>query len=239
MRVTAFVTTIGGSTFETCLAALSRQTVACPVVVLSRMAPFATALQAMADRCETEIYVQVDEDMILEPDAIERMLAHVDASPPDSVMTAAPLWDVEIEMAIYGVKAYRRDLARRVPFEDHPDGDKHDRRRWEAAGLTWSKVPRLRENCVGLHGTHYTPDEAFTRWRRLMQGRRRSTALAWADAWPSRLRDRFAASGSRRDLFALLGAAIGASAELQPDQGGPDFRRPDPALERIRALFPH
>ena len=231
-RVTAFVTTIGGSTFEACIAHLRDQ---CDVVVLANIAPFSVALQMMADQCETEMYVQVDEDMILEPDAIARMVAHVDASPETSVMTIAPLWDVELEMAIYGVKAYRHDLVRRVPFENHVDGDRHDRRRWEAAGLTWTKVPRIRGHCVGLHGTHHTPEEAFTRWRRLMQARHRSDALAWVDRWPAKLRERFAASGSRRDLFALLGAMIG---EGEDAPGGPDFRRADPVLARLVELCP-
>lgn len=236
MRVTAFVTTIGAATFDRCIEALRAQTVEAPIVVLRNMAPFSTALQAMADRCETELYVQVDEDMILHPDALERMVAHVDASPPDSVMTIAPIWDVEVEMAIYGVKAYRRDLVRRVPFVDHPEGDIHDRRRWEEVGLGWSKVWRSQCNCVGLHGTFYTPAEAFARWRRLHQTHRRSGRLSWIEPWPAKLAERYRASGSMRDLYALVGAMVGATEEL-PEQLGPDFRRPDPVLDRLRALM--
>ena len=233
-RVTAFVTTIGGSTFDACMERLRGQV---PVVVLDRIAPFSAALQAMADRAETELYLQIDEDMLVDPDAVARMVAHVDATSRNTVMVVAPLWDVELGQAIYGLKAYRRDLVRRVPFEDHSDGDVHDRRRWQEAGLAWSKVPRRREHCVGLHGTHYTPEEAFTRWRRLMMAARRSPAHAWTKPWPARLRRRYEASGSRRDLFAMLGAAIGAT-ERADQHGGPDFRRADPALARLAELFP-
>lgn len=237
MRVTAFVTTIGAPTFAACIEHLHAQLVPCRIVVLDRVAPLAAALQRMADECATQLYVQVDEDMLLEPDAIARLLALFDAGRGEHAMSIAPLWDVDLEMAIYGVRICHRDRIRRVPFVDHPDGDIHDRARWEAAGLSWSKAPRDRVSCVGRHGTAYLPEQAFERWRRLLRAQRRTGRMGWVEAWPAKLRARYEASRSRVDLFAMLGAAIGATESLEL-RGGQDFRRPNPALEAMLRAFP-
>lgn len=230
-RVAAFVTTVGRSTFEACMRSIDGQ---CHVEVIGRVAPFAAAQNLMRERCTTELFVQVDEDMILAPDAIAKLVALIDAQPMTCVMATAPLWDVDLETVIYGVKIYRHALV--PPFENHVLGDKHDRARWAALGLTTAAAAPTRENCVGEHGTFYTPEEAFERWRGLWQRHRRCGALQWIEAWMPKLQDR--ATRSRVDLFAWLGAVCGATEESWPDDAGPDFSRPNPVLERLLARIP-
>jgi len=238
MRVSAFVTTIGSTTLPACLQRLREQTVECPVYLVENVAPFSAALQRMVDSCTTELVVQVDEDMLLEPFAIERLVGLIDKAPDNTVMSIAPLWDADLEMIIYGVKIYRHALVRQVPFESHVLGDRHDRELWEAAGFQWTRAPKVRGACIGEHGTDYTPEQIFERWRRLWQKKRAGKNIGWLEAWPDKLLERAITTRSRRDLFAFLGTVVGASEELWPDGDTPDFRRPNAVLDRLLELFP-
>jgi hypothetical protein len=235
IRVTAFVTTIGGRTLRACVERILEQ---CPVTVIERVAPYAEAKQSMVDLCETEMFVMVGEDMLLYPNAIASLVALIDRQPPDVVMATAPLWDVDLEMPIYGLKIWRHALVQRVPFVSHPEGDRHDRERLAAAGLAYVKTPRDREHCLGDHGTDYTPADAFTRWRRLWQRHRRTGASQWIEPWIERLRSRMIASGRQRDVMAFLGACVGRSEPAWPDDFDPyDYRNADPVLDRITEML--
>jgi hypothetical protein len=236
-RVTVFITTIGASTFERCLHAVLDQEGKFFVDVIQGVAPWSAAQNEMVRRCNTEIFVQVDEDMILFNDALLRLVALIDSTPATCVMATAPLYDVDLEMPIYGVKVYRHALVKPIPFETHVLGDGHDRERWKEAGLTWSRLRRSIEHCVGEHGTSYTPEEAFNRWRGMWQRHRLTGKASWIEPWVEKLARRYEKSKTRRDLYALLGAVIGATEEPWPDGHGPDFTRPNPVLERLQTVL--
>lgn len=211
MRATAAVLTMGAQTFGAALRSLRDQP--CDVEVVAHVRPFAAAMNEAVARCRTELLVQVDEDMVLRSNAIARLVAFIDATPPDVVMACAPLWDQDLEQLIYGIKIYRRALL--PPFEDSPLGDTHDRAVWAARGLAYAKMPLEEANCVGLHGTHYTPEQAFARWRGLWRRHRMTNKAAWIEPWLEKLAKRYRRSGSRRDLYAMLGAYVGATESLE------------------------
>lgn len=217
--------------------ALKAQTVGLEIKVIDRIAPWARAANMMVEKCRTELLIQVDEDMLLDADAVEKLIALIDAQDASCVMAAAPLWDEDLEMVIYGIKVYRHALVKQVPFEHHLLGDGHDRERWAAHGFTVGRAPADREHCIGRHGTDYTPEEAFNRWRSLWQRQRRGGHSKWVEEWLPKLIERFSTTDSRRDLFAMLGAVIGATEEPWPDDAGPDFSRPNPVLERLTKLL--
>lgn len=228
MTVTAFVLTTGSPTFTACLEAVRTQ---CHVEVIRDVAPMAAAKQRMVELCRTDHLVLVAEDMVLYPHALARLVAAISDAPPDVVCAVAPLWDVDTEQPIYGLKIFRRKPLRRVPFVSHPDGDRHDRMRWTDAGLRVLKRPLERKECLGDHVVA-TPEEAFTRWRRLWHRHRRTGAQQWIEAWLPKLAERYRVSGSRRDLLALAGALIGSTEEV-PDVDTYDIRRTDPVLARL------
>lgn len=234
-RVTAFVTTVGAPTFDDCMRSLRTCHGRFIISVVRDVKPFAAAANEMLRRCTTELFVQVDEDMILWPHAIAELVKLIDSKPAACAMATAPLWDVETDMPIYGIKVYRHALLRDIPFENHVLGDKHDRDVWAARGLTVERADRTRENCLGKHGTFYTPEQAFNRWRGLFQRHRRSPT-AWVEPWLLKLAERYRRSGSRRDLYASLGAFIGATEDLWPEGAGPDAGAPNCVLERLLAL---
>ncbi len=238
MRVTCFVITIGKPVAKRCLAALAESTTPHKLDVIENVSPLAAAYNEMLVRCKTELFVQIDEDMILAPTAVAKLVAAIDASGPEHVMACLPLWDVDLEQPIHGLKIYRHGLAQRHPFQHSADGDRRDRDVWEAAGLTWSAAKLKPGNCVGEHGTEYTPEELFIRWRRLWQKHRHTGRVKWIEKWPKRLADRYERTQTRRDLYALIGAVTGATEEPWSDDRGPDFRREDPVLARLVALLP-
>jgi hypothetical protein len=116
------------------------------------------------------------------------------------------------------------------------DGDRHDRERLMVAGFSVLTAPRTKERCLGDHGTDYTPEQAFSRWRWLWHRHRRTGAQAWIEPWLDQLSQRYKRSGLRRDLFAMLGAYIGATEDLD-DVDHYDIRLADPVLERLIDRF--
>lgn len=149
-------------------------------------------------------------------------------------MASAPLWDQDLRRVIYGCKIYRHALLVGIPFEPHVLGDTHDRRVWERHGLSSAKAPRTEQDCVGLHGTHYTPEQAFARWRGMWQRHRMTGNMKWIESWLSKLGNRYRTSGSRVDLFAMIGAYVGATETLWSE----DASRCNAALAELLARVP-
>src|SRR2546425_1389646 len=117
--VTLFVTTIGDQeNFADCLARLRAQTLPAPIDIIDHVAPMSAAFQEMHARCRTDYYVQVDEDMILFPHAIETLSGWMRSAPANVAMICAPLWDCDAERAIYGLEIYRSSIVKRFPYRN-------------------------------------------------------------------------------------------------------------------------
>ena len=237
--LTVFVTTIGDrANFSDCMAHLKTQTVKAVIDVIDHVAPLSAALQEMHKRCRTDFYVQVDEDMLLAPDALETLLRGMRAAAPDAAMICAPLWDCDAERPIYGLKIYRTATVRRFPYEDTLSCEVVQLAQMEKAGYRIILQPLTDRNaCLGEHGKHYTPETIFKRWQRCFQKNQRYPHMAWIEPYAQTLLNRYVASGNTVHLYAFLGAVAGmvgppaADAEL-------DWRAPNPALERLRHYFP-
>lgn len=237
-RVTAFITTIGAQTFPRCLEA-ARAMPGVKVEVIANVTPYSAAMQRMVDACDTEFFLQVDEDMILVPHAARRLVELMDASPPDTVMGVGPLFDEEVKRQIYGIKIWRTALVRTVPYGRHVTSDTYHRQQLRAKGYGFVKLKRGDENCLGLHGTDYTAEQRFKRWRRLWQKSRHGAQKLWIVEELPNLLEKFRETGSRSDLFALVGAVMGATEPLWPADHDPyDANHPDPVLEELCKLFP-
>ena len=70
--VTVFVATVGYPTFEKCLEYLHAQDSEFQLKIVDHVGPSA-ALQYMMDECTTPFYVEVDEDVLLYPQAIRTL----------------------------------------------------------------------------------------------------------------------------------------------------------------------
>jgi hypothetical protein len=219
---TIFVATVGDeANFQDCIEHLEAQSVRRRVEIVDHVAPMSAAFQQMLDRCSTPFYVQVDEDMILFPDAIATLERLMVAQADDVAMVCAPLWDCDTERSIYGVKIYRHAIVRQFPYRDVTGCEVDQIARMNAAGFTVNCLPLGdRSTCLGEHGKHYTPRTIFRRWQRVFQG----------------LIDRYVESRDILHLYAFLGAVAGITGEA-PDREL-DWREPNAALERIEKYFP-
>lgn len=239
-ETTIFVTTIGDqANFRDCIEHLKAQTVERPVEVIDRVAPLSAAFQQMHERCRTPFYVQVDEDMILFPQAIEKLEHLLQEAQHRVAMVCAPLWDCDTQQAIYGVKIYRHAIMKQFPYENTLSCEVRQIEQMKAAGYFIQALPLGgdRSNCLGDHGKHYTPVSIFKRWQRIFQKREVLGNNMWIEPWARRLLERYTASGEALHLYALLGGIAGIVGAPPPDQEA-DFRDPNEALERILRYFP-
>jgi len=242
--VTVFVTTVGDEpNYRECRICLARQSVDFRLEVIAHVTPMSAAFQRMHDLCRTRYYVQVDEDMLLRPDAVERLHALIEHAPPKVAMICATLWDHEIREPIYGVKIFKHAIVRQFRFENSFACDRTQLLALQAAGYAVTKLPRQgRAGCFGEHGKHFTPRSIFVRWPRLLQKHRRYQNIAWAEKWPRQLLLRCLTEPTPRRLYAFLGAVAGIVGELPPNQeydarvGSPDFDRLSHALGDFERL---
>ena len=200
------------------------------------------AFQQMLDRCETEYYVQVDEDMHLDPDAIERLHTVIDASNPSIALACGALWDCDVSHPIYGLKIYRHRIVKDFRYHDTFSCEKTQLDALRAAGYEAELLSLdSREDCFGEHGKYYDRRSIYVRWRRLMQKRvlyreRPGRNLPWVEDWPKRLLDRYLKTRDPLHMYALFGAVAGLASPL-PDDREYDYRDPVPDFELLREYF--
>jgi hypothetical protein len=238
-ETTIFVTTIGDEVnFADCMEHLRAQTVQRPIEIIDHVAPMSSALQQMHVRCTTGFYMQVDEDMILFPDAVAKLEEMIRKSSGQVAMVCAPLWDCDTEQPIYGVKIYRHEIVRQFPYQDSISSETQQLDRIKAAGFEVELLPLTdRLGCLGEHGKHYTPETIFRRWQRLFHKHEQLGHRAWIEPWAEKLLDRYIVSKDKTHLYALLGAVAGIAGDPAPDREL-DWRVPNRALGRIQRYFP-
>lgn len=238
---TIFVTTIGDTAnFSDCIDHLRAQTVRCRIELIDRVAPMSAAFARMHELCTTPYYVQVDEDMILRPHAIEKLHGMITASPPNVALVCAPLWDLDVQKPILGVKIYRHDIVKQFPYENTMACDIMQLDRMYAAGYTAELIPLKPEDdsrCLGEHGKHYSPQTIFRRWQRHFHKHNRFGRHTSIEPWPWRLLERYIATRETLHLYALLGAISGIASNPESNLEL-DWRDINPALQRIRYYFP-
>ena len=234
---TVFVSTIGDeANLADCMEHLRTQTVSAPLEIIDRVAPLSAAFQQMHLRCRTAFYVQVDEDMILFPHAIETLRRSIGSAPENVAITCAPLWDCDADRAIYGVKIYRSAIVKRFPYRNNASCEREQHARLQAAGYVADLLPCEYTACLGEHGKHYTPDTIFKRWQRCFQKHRLFGDMEWIEPYARSLLDRYVATGETLHLYAFLGAMSGVMDSNLPEREQ-DWREPNEALERLKRYY--
>ncbi len=242
--VTVFVTTVGAPTFEACLAHLAAQDCRVTLRVIAHVAPMHAAFQRMLDDCTTPYFVQVDEDMLLEPHAVRTLVERIDAAGPQTAMVAGDLWDDHLRRCIIGVKIFRHATARHYPLAplDHFEVDQV--RRFEADGHTVIRAPAglapLAGQTLGRHGTQWTAASIYERYATLERRRRETPPRSdWFAVYGSEFLTRFQQRPTEENFFALMGVVAGTLASRQGPAQPKDYRTYGalPGLAALRAFL--
>jgi glycosyltransferase involved in cell wall biosynthesis/radical SAM superfamily enzyme YgiQ (UPF0313 family)/ADP-heptose:LPS heptosyltransferase/tetratricopeptide (TPR) repeat protein len=233
-RVTLFALTIGDPVFTACMEAIRKQDYPrFRVDVVENFRPVSTADQEMIRRCETDYFVKLDEDMILNPDAVRRMEAIMDAAPAHVGMICFHLFDEDRETRIQGIKIFRTSHLKEHRVRDVRASDMDLLDRLEERGVKWV----LHDEIMGRHGTFYTPEIIYLRYKTMYE----KDISVWNVLTDDirRKADRFRESGDPLQLFALLGAVHGIiGAPFARDEEAKDFLKYNPReLELFRELF--
>jgi hypothetical protein len=142
------------------------------VIVVEHVSPFHRAIGEAARRVSTPFFLQVDADMVLDPDCLASLRAAMDAR---TGITCGRLRDPMIGPVV-GVKLFRTELARAIGMRDSvvSDTDFKDallRAGWEVRYLGGSTDDAGRSaRTVGEHLPDYTPAYTFRKY--LREGRR-------------------------------------------------------------------
>jgi hypothetical protein len=242
--VTVFVLTVGDEdNYRHCREALNRQDCNFRLEVIDHVAPVTAAFQRMTDHCRTPFFVQVDEDMILEPHAIRKLYDAITAAPAKTAIVCRPLWDEHLQRALLGVKIYRHATMLAFPYRDdvrHLGCDVILNERLEAAGYAvevgWTGNDE-KSQCFGRHGVHYTPATAYMAYyNRALTSRLKPQWFFWFQEYPKyfvqKIRDE---PTNPIHLYALLGYVAGLNVPMETQNCVKDCRLDaDAAFKRIQ-----
>lgn len=219
-KTTVGVLTVGDPSFPYCLAALEQQLDQnFTTEIISGVSPFNAAFQELIRRAKTEFIIQVDEDMLLYPQATKRMQEVMEAAPPNIGMVLFYLYDPDRDQRIHGVKIFRRSALQSVAARDLKASEMDVLEQMHAAGFSWVIHPET----MGRHGVVYTPDTIYRRYQTMYE----KDISTWNVVVPDirHKAEAFATSGNPNDLFALLGAARALTGEYTVVDKEKDFNR--------------
>ena len=201
---TVFVLTVDDPAFAACLEAIHKQEgPPFTLDIIRNVCPFSAAAQAMIDRCTTPYFIQVDEDMLLQPGAVATMEAIMEAAPDDVGMICFHLYDDDREVKIQGVKIYRTALLKALSFHDLKASEMDLLEQMGRHGIRWILHPDVK----GRHGTHYTIESIYRRYKTMYEKDIRQWNVLTADI--RKKAERFRETGDLLQLFALLGGVHG------------------------------
>jgi hypothetical protein len=218
-KVTAFVLTVGEPTTLECIVALERQTHRVKIERIENVAPMDRALQAMLDRCTTPYFIQVDADMVLYQDAVQRLYRTIESQPPSVYQALISLHDEHLGRDILGVRIVRHEIAKKYPFRAVQGCETDQFRRAEADG--YHTVARIGKDIgvAGVHKATQSPQACYERYRTLFRRARKSEGIDWVRPYAAEFLQRLIRDPNEANLYVLLGAVAGMLAPLEVDEG--------------------
>jgi len=229
-ELTIFIIRSGNNpNYEDCLRSLNSQSCKFIIKEIVNVAPMSKAFQSMIDDCQTKFYIQVDEDMILENHAIEKIYESLLSSSDNISIVAHMLKDHHLNFNIYGIKGYKHEILSKYPYNLNVIScEVEQMKRLQNDGyetLMYSDV-------LGLHSPKWTNELIFERYFDLME-KWKIFKYAWMDELPSKLFQIFQNDNSELNLYALMGAMSSISKEEPVRDREKNFLVKDENFERI------
>lgn len=168
-EVTVFVITVGGPSYKESMKHIKMQDCSFKLDVIEREAPLSRALQSMLDRCTTPYFIQVDEDMILNKDAVRRQYQNIINSQDKVAIFTCHLYDIHAERLIHGIKIYRHAIVKNYPYNNVEACEFDQIRRFKKDGYIDRRVPieeplKISKDTLGYHGPSWEPLSIYERY---------------------------------------------------------------------------
>jgi GR25 family glycosyltransferase involved in LPS biosynthesis len=231
--LTVFIIRCGQNpNYEDCLKSLLNQTVKFNLIEIKDIAPMSKAFQKMIDDCKTDYYIQVDEDMILYEDTIEKIYDRLIKTEENISTVAHMLNDVHLDFDIYGIKGYKHTILKKYPYNlEIISCEVEQMSRLQNDGFETLMCPEV----VGQHSPKWTEQLIYERYFDLME-KWKVFKYNWLDELPAKLMEIFKSDPSDINLFALMGAMTSISNESPLRNREKNFLIKDNNFERIENL---
>ena len=231
--LTVFIIRSGDNpNYEDCLSSLNNQSIKFNLIEIKDVAPMSKAFQKMIDNCETDYYIQVDEDMILFEDTIEKIYDRFIITEDNISTIAHMLNDNHLDFDIYGIKGYKHKIMKNYPYNlEIISCEVEQMTRLQNDGfetLMYSEV-------VGYHSPKWTEQLIYERYFDLME-KWKVFKYDWLSELPAKLMEIFKLDPSNINLFALMGAMTSISNESPIRNREKNFLIKDKNFERIEKM---
>lgn len=171
--VTAVILTIGEATTQRAIESVKSQSLpAYDIIVIDHVTPFHQAMNQAMKKVRSTFFVQVDADMVLDPDCFAQLRHRMD---PQVGLVVGHLRDPLVQRVV-GIKMYRTASLQYITFKDSISPDTEVEKELIAHGwdsiyaLKYSGIESKWWHCFGEHQPEYTPFYTFS--KSLLEGRR-------------------------------------------------------------------
>lgn len=232
-NLTVFVISCGQNpNYNDCLSALENQSVKFKIKEVKDISPMSAAFQKMIDDCDTDYYIQVDEDMILFENTIE-LIYDTLVNSDNSISTVAHmLKDVHLDFNLYGIKGYKHFVLKNYPYNLEIISCEVDQvKRLQKDGYNTLMVSKV----VGLHSPQWTEEIIFERYFDLME-KWKNFKYDWLGELPSKLLEIFRDNPSDLNYYALMGAMTSLSNSDKIRNREKNFEIKDENFLRIKKM---
>ena len=231
--LTVFIISCGfNPNYEDCKMSLENQTVKFKLKEVKNISPMSKAFQKMIDDCDTDYYIQVDEDMILQPDSIETIYNSLTSSGSNISTIAHMLKDTHLDFNLYGIKGYKHNILKEYPYN------------LEIISCEVEQVKRLQndgydtlmvEKVIGYHSPKWTPELIYERYFDLIE-KWKIFKYNWMSELPSKLLKIFQNNPTEINLYALMGAMSSLSVEEPIRDREKNFQLKDKNFDRLQKM---
>jgi len=233
--LTVFVISAGTNpNYDNCIKSLKNQSVKFKIKEINNVSPMSKAYQTMIDTCTTKYYIQIDEDMILNYNAVEIMYNCIKNSDDNIAFVTYKLLDIHLNFDIFGVKIYNHDIT-------------HKYKRWNK-GKQITEIDFIeklknsdynitsKELVIGMHSPLWNEKLIFNRYFDLME-RYKIYGYYWAKEIPKKLYDIFKSNPTDLNLYAFMGALASVANKDIVQLPEKDFQTENEIYTKIRNML--
>ena len=115
--LTLFLITCGEKTYSKSIRALENQTCTFNIDVIKNIFPMSAAFQTMPNRCKTKYFIQVDSDMILNEDTVEKLYNYINQSSKRTYLVSGQLYEKGFGLG-GAIKCWKKSIFDHYSFRD-------------------------------------------------------------------------------------------------------------------------